>query len=60
LRQAADGLPKVSIYTIWLVLQGNGFSWQQDGSWCETGEVLHKRKAGVVEVVNPDAIPKRS
>ena len=60
LRQAEDGLPEVSTYTIWLVLQSNGISWQKDGSWCETGKVLRKRKAGVVEVVDPDAIPKKS
>jgi transposase len=60
LRQAEDGLPEVSTYTIWLVLHSNGFSWQKDGSWCETGTVLRKRKAGVVEVVDPDAIPKKS
>jgi len=60
LRQAEDGLPEVSTYTIWLVLQSNGFSWQRDGSWCETGKVLRKRKAGVVEVVDPDASPKKS
>ena len=60
LRQAEDGLSEVSTYTIWLVLQSNGFSWQKDGSWCETGKVLRKRKAGIVEVVDPDAIPKKS
>ena len=60
LRQAEDGLPEVSTYTIWLVLQVNGFSWQKDGSWCETGKVLRKRKGGVVEVIDPDAIPKKS
>ena len=60
LRQAEDGLPEVSTYTIWLVLQSNGISWQKDGSWCETGKVLRKRKAGIVEVVDPDAIPKKS
>jgi transposase len=60
LRQAQDGLPEVSTYTIWMVLQANGFSWQQDGSWCETGKVLRKRKEGVVEVIDPDATPKKS
>jgi len=59
LRQAEAGL-EVSTYTIWLVLHSNDFSWQKDGSWCETGKVLRKRKAGVVEVVDPDAIPKKS
>jgi hypothetical protein len=60
LRQAEDGLPEVSTYTIWVLLQANGFSWQQDGSWCETGKVLRKRKEGVVEVIDPDATPKKS
>lgn len=60
LRRAEDGLPEVSTYTIWVVLQSNGFSWLKDGSWCETGKVLRKRKEGVVEVVDPDAIPKKS
>ena len=59
LRRAEDGLPEVSTYTIWVVLQANGFSWQQDGSWCETGKVKRKRKAGVVEVIDPDARPKK-
>ena len=60
LRQAADGLPEVSTYTILMVLQANGFSWQKDSSWCETGKVLRKRKEGVVEVIDPDATPKKS
>jgi len=46
LRQATDGLPEVSTYTIWMVLQANGFSWQKDRSWCETGKVKRKRKGG--------------
>jgi transposase len=58
LRAAQDGLPEVSTYTIWLVLHGSGFSWQKDVSWCETGQVKRKRKAGVVEVTDPDATPK--
>jgi len=60
LRQAEDGLPEVSTYTIWVVLQANGISWQKDGSWCDTGKVRRKRKAGVVEVIDPDATPKKS
>ena len=40
LRQAEDGLPEVSTYTIWLVLQSNGFS-----SFCQTKtSALFKRK----------------
>jgi hypothetical protein len=60
LRQAADGLPQVSTYTIWLTLHQANWSWQQDRTWCETGKVKRKRKAGVVEVVDPDAIPKKT
>jgi len=60
LRQAADGLPEVSTYTIWVVLQANGFSWQKDSSWCETGKVQRQRKTGVVEVIDPDATPKKT
>jgi len=60
LRQAADGLPKVSTYTIWLVLREAGWRWQQDRTWCETGQVKRKRKEGVVEVQDPDATPKKS
>jgi len=59
LRRAQDGLPAVSSYTIWVVLHSNGFSWQKDGSWCETGQVLRQRKAGVVEVSDPDAGAKK-
>lgn len=60
LRQAADGLPQVSTYTIWMTLHQANWSWQQDRTWCETGKVKRKRKAGVVEVVDPDAIPKKT
>jgi transposase len=60
LRAAPDGLPGVSIDTIARVLRDSGLSWQRDRSWCETGVVLRKRKAGVVAVVDPDAAAKKS
>jgi transposase len=59
LRSAPDGLPTVSTFTIRQVLHDAGFSWQRDRTWCETGVVLRKRKAGVVEVVDPDTAAKR-
>lgn len=59
LRTAEDGLPAVSTYTIWLVLREADWSWQKDISWCETGKVKRKRKAGVVEVTDPDATVKK-
>lgn len=59
LRRSPDGLPRVSTYTIWHVLHEAGLSWQKDRSWCPTGRVLRKRKAGVVEVRDPDAAGKK-
>ena len=60
LRQAPAGLPGVSEYTIWGVLRGAGRQWQRSRSWCETGVVMRKRKAGPVIVTDPDAAPKNS
>ena len=60
LRQAPDGLPEVSTYTIWCVLRDAGFSWQRDRSWCPTGAALRKRKHGIVTVHDPDAAAKKS
>lgn len=59
LRSAPDGLPSVSTFTILQVLHDAGFSWQHDRTWCATGVVLRKRKAGVVEVVDPATAAKR-
>src|SRR3954466_9955749 len=58
LRQADDGLPKVSTYTIWRTLHEAGLSWQNSRTWCETGVVMRKRKHGVVRVSDPDAAVK--
>jgi len=59
LRRAPDGLPAVSTYTIWQALHAAGLSWQHDRSWCTTGRVLRKQKAGVVEVEDVDATPQK-
>jgi transposase len=59
LRRAPDGLPTVSTFTIRRVLRAAGLSWQRDRTWCETGAVKRKRKAGVVEVVDPASAAKR-
>jgi transposase len=58
LREAEDGLPNVSMYTIWLVFREARWSRQKDASWCEAAKVKRKRKEGVVEVTDPDATPK--
>src|SRR5919109_168717 len=44
LRQAPDGLPCVSTYTIQRVLHEAGYIWRKNRIWCETAPV--KRKAG--------------
>ena len=59
LRRAPDGLPRVSTFTIRRVLHDAGFTWQRDRTWCETGVVQRRRQAGVVEVLDPDALTKR-
>jgi len=60
LRQAPDGLPQVSTFTIWRTLHAAGLSWQKSRTWCETGVGLRHRKHGVVRVRDPDALAKKS
>jgi len=60
LREAADGLPAVSTYTIHTVLHKAGWSWQRDGTWCETGKVKRKRQGKMVEVSDPDTGAKKT
>jgi transposase len=60
LRQAPDGLPNVSTYTIWCVLHDEGWSWQEGRSWCPTGIAIRKRQGKRVPVVDPDTAPKKS
>jgi hypothetical protein len=61
LRRAPDGLPTVSTATILHTLWETGYAWQQNRTWCSTGTAQRKRKHGaVVDVVDPDAAPKKS
>ena len=60
LRQAADGLPNISTYTVWCVLRDAGWSWQQARSWCPTGTAWRKRQGKLVLVRDPDTEPKKS
>jgi transposase len=60
LRNAPDGLPEVSTYTIQKVLHEAGWSWQRDQSWCHTGTVLRKRQGETVEVTDPETDPKKT
>src|SRR3954471_6970837 len=59
LRQADDGLPQVSTYTIWRTLHEAGLSWPKSRTWCQIGVVTRRRKHGTVTGVDPDAAVKR-
>ena len=59
LRTAPDGLPAVSTKTILHTLWDAGYTWQQNRTWCHTGTVVRKRKAGPVLVTDPDTTPKK-
>ena len=48
LRGAADGLPRVSTFTILSTLHEAGYTWQKDRTWCHTGRTLKKGKDGTV------------
>jgi transposase len=60
LRQAPDGLPRVSRFTIARTLHEAGLSWQRSRTWCETGVALRNRKSGIARVSDPDAAAKKS
>jgi len=60
LHQAVDGLPKVSTWTILAVLHEAGYAWQKSRTWCQTGQVIRKRKCGKVRVTDPDTEAKKS
>lgn len=60
LREAPDGLPNVSTYTIGGVLHDAGWTWQKDRTWCRTGTVTRKRKGGIVEVTDPEMEAKKN
>lgn len=60
LRQASDGLPKVSTYTILAVLHEAGYDWQKSRSWCATGQVIRQRKRGKVMVSDADTQAKKT
>ena len=60
LREAPDGLPQVSTWTILGVLWEAGYTWQESRTWCRTGTVERRRKTGVVEVTDPNTTPKKT
>jgi transposase len=54
-----EGLPRVGATTIRRVLHDAGSSYQRTRTWCPTGTARRKRKAGVVQVVDPQKEEKR-
>jgi transposase len=60
LREAPDGFPGISTYTIWGVLHDAGWTCQKDRTWCQTGTVTRKRKGVAVEVTDPEAEAKKT
>lgn len=60
LRRAPDGLPAVSTWTILQTLWDAGYTWQQNRTWCRTGTVVRRRKAGPATVTDPDTTPKKT
>lgn len=59
LRTAPAGLPTVSTATLRSVLHEAGWTWQQTRSWCATGTVVRRRKAGPATVIDPDTEAKK-
>ena len=60
LREASDGFPGISTYTIGCVLHDAGWTWQKDRTWCKTGTVTRKRKGVAVEVTDPETEAKKT
>ncbi len=54
-----EGLPQVGATTIRRVLHDACSSYQRTRTWCPTGTAQRKRKAGVVQVVDPETEGKR-
>lgn len=53
LREAPDGLPEISTFTILHTIHEAGYTWQKNRTWCKTGFTLQKTKDGVEERYDP-------
>ncbi len=60
LRNAPDGLPRISTFTIWWVLRDAGSTWQQSRTWCPTGTATRTRTAGLGDVTDPATSGKKT
>ena len=60
LRDAPDGLPRVSTFTLLHALHEMGYTWQKDRTLCKTGTRWHKGKKGVEERHDPNTQEKQT
>jgi transposase len=60
LREAPDGLPEISTFTILHTIHEAGYTWQKNRTWCKTGFTLHKTKNGVEEHYDPYTQEKKT
>jgi transposase len=60
LREAPDGLPKVSTFTLLYTIHEAGYTWQKNRTWCKTGFTLQKTKEGVEEREDPYTQEKKA
>jgi transposase len=61
LREAPDGLSKVSTFTILHTIHEAGYTWQKNRTWCKTGFTLRKMNNGsVVERYDPYTQEKKT
>jgi transposase len=58
-RTLRQQFPKLGATTIRRVLQDAGSSYQRTRTWCPTGTAIRQRKAGPVQVVDPQTEEKR-
>jgi transposase len=54
-----EALPTIGATTIGRILHEEGYSLQEDRTWCDTGYALRKRKDGVYRVRDPHAQKKK-
>jgi transposase len=59
LRRNEPDLTNIGATTIARIARQAGFSYQKSRSWCQTGTVKRKRKAGVVTVTDPRTEEKK-
>jgi hypothetical protein len=59
LRRQEPALAKIGATTIRRIAQQAGYRYQNSRTWCQTGSVKRKRKAGVVSVTDPRTEEKK-